>query len=42
MRDVLFGVSKNGMECFVSGCFVLQSLLHIFIHHRVSDGDIRL
>ena len=24
-RDVLSGVSKNGMECFVPGCFVLHS-----------------
>ena len=25
MRDVLSGVSKNGMGCFVPGCFVLHS-----------------
>ena len=24
--DVLSGVSKNGMGCFVAGCFVLHSL----------------
>ena len=24
MRDVLSGVSKNGMGCFVAGCFVLH------------------
>ena len=26
MRDVLSGVSENGMGCFVLGCFVLHSL----------------
>ena len=26
MRDVLSGVAKNGMGCFVPGCFVLHSL----------------
>ena len=26
MRDVLSGVSKKGMRCFVPGCFVLHSL----------------
>ena len=26
MRYVLFGVSKNGIGCFVLGCFVLHSL----------------
>ena len=25
MRDVLSGVAKNGMGCFVPGCFVLHS-----------------
>ena len=25
MRDVLSGVAKNGMGCFVAGCFVLKS-----------------
>ena len=25
MRDVLSGVTKNGMGCFVPGCFVLHS-----------------
>ena len=29
MRDVLSGVSKYGMGCFVPGCFVLHS--HDFI-----------
>ena len=24
MRDVLSGVAKNGMGCFVPGCFVLH------------------
>ena len=32
MRDVLSGVSKNGMGCFVPGCFVLHSLSsHVLI-----------
>ena len=26
MRDVLSGASKNGMGCFVPGCFVLHSV----------------
>ena len=29
MRDVLSGVSKNGMGCFVPGCFVLHSILRV-------------
>ena len=31
MRDVLSGVAKNGMGCFVPGCFVLHS-------HKVYSG----
>ena len=27
MWDVLSGVAKNGMGCFVPGCFVLHSIL---------------
>ena len=27
MGDVLSGVTKNGMGCFVTGCFVLHSKL---------------
>ena len=29
MRDVLSGVSKNDMGCFVAGCFVLHSFFTI-------------
>ena len=27
MWDVLSGVAKNGMGCFVPGCFVLHSII---------------
>ena len=31
MRDVLSGVAKNGMGCFVPGCFVLHSSITLAI-----------
>ena len=42
MRDVLSGVSKNGMGCFVPGCFVLhsESFLHFYIYHQTENRDI--
>ena len=30
MRNVLSGVAKNGMGCFVPGCFVLHSLFNYY------------
>ena len=36
MRDVLSGVAKNGIGCFVPGCFVLHSYCNgIYCYHKI-------
>ena len=39
MWDVLSGVSKNGMGCFVPGCFVLHSCHSNINNLQLSDMD---
>ena len=41
MRDVLSGVAKNGMGCFVPGCFVLHSknMADIICNHKKTWGN---
>ena len=38
MQDVLFGVSKNGIGCFVPGCAVLHSSNFLTDMHEPEDA----